>query len=89
MALKNFTYGHKKVGIWAPSCVQHGFTHVPEAFNGDSYRIPNSAGMTISSSIATFLSNPDSLVNIHIDTVTWPDNKGCSGTNNQSILLTN
>jgi hypothetical protein len=35
-----------QTGVWAPSCVQHGFTDAP-SFNDPHYKIPSDTGKSI------------------------------------------
>jgi len=75
---QNFTSQRQDVGIWAPSCIQHGFIDVG-AYNNDAYRVPTVTGLTIVDAIRNFLANPVSNGNINIDAVAWPNNFRCSG----------
>ena len=65
------------VGVWSPSCVQHGFGDQP-AFNNDAYRIPTGTGLKMSDAIAEFLADPTNAKS-HMDDIPWPLNKGCCG----------
>lgn len=73
-----------KTGVWSPSCVQHGYTDSP-SFNSDNYRIPSGTGKSIPETIKEFLDNPDKPP-VVIDSVNWPDNKGCNGLSNSINL---
>jgi hypothetical protein len=44
-ALKDFKV-IKNIGIWAPSCIQHGFINSAN-FNSINYKIPSGSGITI------------------------------------------
>lgn len=66
-----------QTGVWAPSCVQHGYTD-SSAFNDPRYRVPGVVGKGILETITEFLSNPEHPP-IVVDAVNWPDNKGCNG----------
>lgn len=53
-----------------PACVQHGFSHEEEAWNGGSYKVPGSVGITLVEAVSRFLDNPkNKSMNIHIDSV--------------------
>ena len=67
-------------GVWAPACVQHGFTDT-FSFNDTRYRIPSETGPMIFEVIKNFLDNQENPP-VHMDTVDWPNNKGCSGLSN-------
>lgn len=77
-AFKNYTDARTDVGIWAPSCIQHGF-EIYGSYDSDSYKIPSGSGTTLLDAIKQFLDNPVSEGNLWIDQVGWPDNQGCSG----------
>jgi hypothetical protein len=74
----NFTSQRTDVGIWAPSCIQHGFID-EDAYSSDTYKVPSDSGPSIIDAITNFLANPVSDGNINIDSVAWPGNGGCSG----------
>lgn len=67
----------KEYGIWAPSCIQHGFV-VSSSFNSPNYQVPSGSGVTLSEAIWKFVENPSSGKNRYVDSVAWPNNKGCS-----------
>lgn len=67
----------KDVGLWAPSCVQHGYTDTT-TFTDPRFQIPSANGPTVSEAISQFLENPDSPP-WYMDQVPWPYNSGCSG----------
>lgn len=69
-----------QTGLWAPSCVQHGYTDSP-SFNDPRYKIPGLVGKSIPETIVEFLENPEKPP-IVIDSVDWPGNKGCNGLSN-------
>ena len=78
-AINNFTQQKDDFGTWTPACCQHGFEHVNAVFNGPTYKVPETTGVTISEALGMFLQNPKNKTNnIHIDTVLWPNNKPCS-----------
>lgn len=47
MQLKN---NRTDVGLWAPSCAQHGFTDDP-TFTNSSFRVPSGSGRMVSEAI--------------------------------------
>ncbi len=67
------------VGIWAPSCIQHGFIDTSLSFNSDKYRIPTINGIKLSEAIARFIDDPHAKDQFYIDELGWPINTGCSG----------
>jgi hypothetical protein len=77
-AINNFT-SLEQFGAWVPACVQHGFSHEKPGWTGATYMIPSSTGSTLSAAVQNFINNPkDKSRNIHIDSVQWPNNPGCS-----------
>ncbi len=66
-------------GVWSPSCVQHGFIN-GQSFHDVNYRVPTTYGKEVNDVVMEFLQNPQKPP-IYIDTVNWPENKGCSGYN--------
>lgn len=69
------------VGIWAPSCVQHGFTDT-ESFTDGRLTIPSANGPTIAEAIREFLKDPNN-AKVYLDQVPWPYNTACNGINKQ------
>jgi hypothetical protein len=45
LAMKDFNV-IKKVGVWAPSCIQHGFVNLA-SFNSINYEVPSGSGVTL------------------------------------------
>ena len=43
--------------MWAPSCVQHGFTDT-DSFTDSRFRIPSDTGVTVAEAIQKFLDDP-------------------------------
>ena len=54
-ALEKMRNGRKDVGLWAPSCAQHGFTDT-DTFTDGNFRV---GGLTVSEAIQQFLDNPE------------------------------
>jgi len=48
----------KDVGLWAPSCIQHGFTDT-SSFTDTKYRVPSGNGPRAFEAIQQFLDNPN------------------------------
>ena len=65
------------MGVWSPSCVQHGFIN-GQSFYDTNYRVPTNFGKEVNDALVEFLANPTKPP-IYIDTVNWPYNTGCSG----------
>ena len=76
VALRNLTT-LKTVGIWSPSCIQHGFT-AELSYYSEKYLIPSGTGISLAKAINAFLLNPSGQ-HIYIDDFGWPANSGCSG----------
>ena len=49
--------GNKKVGVWAPACVQHVFVK-GSSFTSDKYRVPSGSGLKLYEAIEAFLKDP-------------------------------
>lgn len=77
LALEEMIRTKPHTGLWSPSCVQHGYTDSP-SFNDPRYKVPGLTGKGIPETITEFLANPEKPP-IVVDTVNWPDNKGCNG----------
>lgn len=75
-AIRNLT-SLKNVGVWSPTCIQHGFSD-DGSFANPNYRIPSGIGITLAEAVKAFLDNPSGN-HIYIDDFGWPANKGCSG----------
>lgn len=46
---------------------------------GRGYRIPSSSGVSLSEAIGRFMKDPSNKNgNYHVDSVSWPNNEGCS-----------
>jgi len=45
-ALNKIKGTRKDVGVWAPSCVQHGFTDM-SSFNDPKYKVPSTSGLMV------------------------------------------
>ena len=71
------------MGVWAPSCVQHGFTD-SRTFTDSDFRVPEERGMTASEAIRQFLADPDHAPWL-LDETIWPGNSRCSGLSGQII----
>lgn len=69
--LKNTT---ANLGLWAPACIQHGFTRDP-SFTSQNYQVK---GVTILEAVTMFLEDPSSPPWI-VDEISWPENIGCNG----------
>ena len=80
-AIEQLKGTRKDVGVWGPSCAQHGFTDQP-SFTDPRYRVPSGTGPMAFEAIQQFLDDPDNAP-WHLDQVPWPQNSGCSG---QSLL---
>lgn len=75
----------KDVGIWSPSCVQHGFTDT-SSFTDARVAIPSVNGPTVAEAIAEFLKDPYN-AKVYLDQVPWPYNSACNGIQNQKRSL--
>lgn len=84
-AIREFSL-KKSFGVWAPSCIQHGFIG-SSSLTSPSYKIPTNTGTTIADALKKFLANPESGDHIYIDTDGWPSNKGCSGVTDKLYYL--
>lgn len=73
----------KDVGVWGPACVQHGFSSPGTSYNTEYYTVN---GLTLMKAIEKFLDNPNEAPWL-LDEIVWPNNKGCSGINNQKSQL--
>ena len=67
----------KQLSLWAPSCVQHGFSS-SDSLTSDNYRVPSKSGVTLAEAMKEFLENPAGN-KWHMDEVPWPFNYGCNG----------
>jgi|LakMenEpi03Aug12_release.lakeMendotaPanAssembly.Ray.scaffolds.fasta_scaffold1973834_1 hypothetical protein len=63
--------------MWAPSCVQHGFTD-SKSFTDARLKIPSVNGPTVAEAIAEFLKDPYN-AKVYLDQVPWPYNTACNG----------
>lgn len=79
-ALLKMKGSRNDVGIWAPSCVQHGFTDT-KSFTNTQIAIPSANGPTIALAIAEFLKDPSN-AKVYLDQVPWPYNTACNGISN-------
>ena len=71
-ALKKIKGDRKDVGLWGPSCAQHGFTDDP-TFTNSNFRIPSGTGPMVHEAIQQFLDDPDNAP-WYMDEVPWPYN---------------
>jgi hypothetical protein len=55
--LKVLKNNRSDVGLWAPSCIQHGFSD-SNSFNDPSYKVPQKTGITLVEALKEFLLNP-------------------------------
>jgi hypothetical protein len=44
--LKLLKINKKGVGLWAPACIQHGFSD-SDSFNNQNYKVPQKTGLTL------------------------------------------
>ena len=65
------------MGLWAPACVQHGFSD-DGTFTSGEYRVPSGSGPTLAEAVQEFLDNP-AQPKWHLDEMPWPYNAGCNG----------
>lgn len=77
MGLYKLKGNRSEVGVWAPSCAQHGFSDSPSFLN-DRFRVPSRSGIMVGEVIAEFLKDPWH-ARWDMDTVAWPNNQGCNG----------
>ncbi len=68
------------VGMWSPSCVQHGFTDTM-SFTDVRITVPSANGPTIAEAISEFLKDPSN-AKVYLDQVPWPYNTACNGISN-------
>lgn len=62
------------LGLWAPACVQHGFSD-ESPFNDFHYQVGN---LKVSEAVQRFIDNPQNPEWLY-DAEPWPSNNGCSG----------
>ena len=74
--INEITDGKKNIGVWAPACVQHGFS-LTKSYNSNQYRVPSKTGKKLYEGIASFLEDPNDAPK-YMDSVYWPHNEGCS-----------
>ena len=74
------TRQNKNIGLWSPSCVQHGFTdNIP--FADERWKVK---GLTVAEAIQNFLNNSENGQWL-LDDGPWPTNEGCSGRSHNKI----
>lgn len=76
-ALYKLKNNRKDVGVWGPSCAQHGFS-CGDALNDTNYRVPSGTGKLLYEVINDFLEDPDNAP-WYLDEEQWPANEGCKG----------
>jgi len=76
-AVKELRANRKDVGLWAPSCAQHGYTDT-DTFTDPNFRVPSGSGVMVYEAIREFLRDPKNAP-WYMDEVGWPYNAGCSG----------
>jgi len=80
-AIKQIKGNRKDVGLWSPSCAQHGFTDDP-TFANPNFRVPSGTGKMVHEAIQEFLDNPNNAP-WYLDEVPWPYNTNCNGITTQ------
>ena len=83
-AISKFRKGRTDVGVWAPSCVQHGFTDT-STFTSDNFRVPGGFGSTAAEAIEKFLKSPEEGPWL-VDEVEWPLNSRCNGYQQSNLV---
>jgi hypothetical protein len=63
-------------GVWSVSCIQHGFLENGRYYESTNYRIPSGSGVEVNDALLAFMRGGERL---YIDSVSWPNNSGCSG----------
>lgn len=69
------------IGLWAPACVQHGFSD-EISFTDEHYKVK---GVSLAEAVQYFINNPNSAPWLQ-DENPWPSNSGCSGLSAKSRL---
>jgi hypothetical protein len=62
------------VGIWAPSCIQHGFSDSSSWLSND-YKVK---GVKLAEAVQKFIDDPMHPLWLE-DDQSWPSNTGCNG----------
>lgn len=84
-AIKQIKRDRKDVGVWGPSCSQHGFIDT-DTFTDTNFRVPTGSGPMVHEAIQQFLDDPDNAP-WYLDEVDWPLNVGCSGKKSFSLTV--
>lgn len=75
-------------GAWAPACVTRGGLLTKPVWIDTKFEVPASSGYTAEKAIENwFLGVAEPEKHKHIDTVSWPNNKPCSGVTASELNL--